>query len=83
MSNAIPIRRNGIRGARTGTVCKYDDLPRQYHGNVDTEPPFHRHPGDAPALSDDEIDAVIALFAEFDRWVSIPGVALTAVEESD
>ena len=39
---------------------KYDDLPEQYHGTVDAEAPFDRRPGDAPALSDDEIDDVVA-----------------------
>ncbi|WP_395700963.1 cytochrome-c peroxidase [Aquabacterium sp.] len=43
-----------------GRVRKFDDLPPRWHGNVSTEPPFDRRPGDAPALSDDEIDDVIA-----------------------
>ncbi len=44
-----------------GTVHKFDDLPPQYVGNVNTsEAPYNRRPGDAPALSDAEIDDVIA-----------------------
>lgn len=44
-----------------GGVNKYDDLPAVYHGNVDTiDAPFNRHPGDKPALTDDEIRDVIA-----------------------
>jgi cytochrome c peroxidase len=44
-----------------GTVNKFDDLPAAYHRNVNvTEVPYNRHPGDAPALSDAEIDDVIA-----------------------
>jgi cytochrome c peroxidase len=44
-----------------GTVKKFDDLPPQYHANVNTsEAPYNRRPGDAPALSDAEIDDVIA-----------------------
>jgi cytochrome c peroxidase len=44
-----------------GVVQKFDDLPPQYHGNVNrTEPPYDRGPGDAPALTDAEIDDVIA-----------------------
>ena len=44
-----------------GTVNKFDDLPSQYHANVNTsEAPYNRQPGDAPALSDAEIDDVIA-----------------------
>ena len=44
-----------------GTVDKFDDLPPAYRANVNTqEVPYNRHPGDAPALTDAEIDDVIA-----------------------
>jgi len=44
-----------------GTVLKFDDLPAKYHKNVNTtEVPYNRRPGDDPALSDDEVDDVIA-----------------------
>ena len=43
-----------------GSVRKFDDLPAAYHANVDVDPPFGGHPGDRPALSDDEIGDVIA-----------------------
>ena len=43
-----------------GTVEKYDDLPAAYHDNVNTDPPFDRKPGQAPALDAAEIDDVIA-----------------------
>ncbi len=44
-----------------GAVVKFDDLPPQYRTNVNTEEvPYNRHLGDAPALSDAEIDDVIA-----------------------
>jgi cytochrome c peroxidase len=47
--------------AADGTVKKFDDLPPGYHVNVNTsEAPYNRQPGDAPALSDAEIDDVIA-----------------------
>ena len=40
---------------------KFNDLPAQYHGNVNTsEAPYNRTLGDQPALDDDEIDAVVA-----------------------
>ena len=42
-----------------GTVRKFDDLPPEYHVNVNIEPPFNRHVGDKPALSEDEIADVI------------------------
>ena len=45
---------------RDGRVRIYDDLPVQYRGNVNLEPPFDRKPSDAPALSKAEIEDVIA-----------------------
>jgi cytochrome c peroxidase len=43
-----------------GTVQKFNDLPLEYRNNVNTsEAPYNRHPGMAPALSDDEIDDVV------------------------
>ena len=47
--------------AADGTVRKFDDLPAAYVRNVNvSEAPYNRRPGDAPALSDAEIDDVIA-----------------------
>ena len=44
-----------------GSVRKFDDLPARYQGNVNTsEVPYDRKPGQAPRLTDDEIDAVVA-----------------------
>ena len=44
-----------------GSVNKFDDLPVALHKNVNTsEAPYNRKPGDAPALSDAEIDDVVA-----------------------
>jgi cytochrome c peroxidase len=44
-----------------GTVNKFDDLPAAYRANVNTsEAPYNRRPGDAPALSEAEIDDVIS-----------------------
>jgi len=43
------------------TVNKFDDLPVEFHTNVNTtEVPYNRHLGDAPALTDAEIDDLIA-----------------------
>lgn len=43
-----------------GGVRKFDDQPPQYHANVNTtEAPYNRRPGQAPALSADEIDLVV------------------------
>jgi cytochrome c peroxidase len=43
-----------------GTVAKFDDLPAQYHDNINREPPFGGKPGDRPALSPAEIDDIVA-----------------------
>ena len=44
-----------------GSVNKFDDLPAPYRLNVNTvEVPYNRTLGDAPALSDAEVDDVIA-----------------------
>jgi cytochrome c peroxidase len=43
-----------------GTVRKFDDLPPQFHANVNVEPPFDRPAGASPALSGPEIDDIIA-----------------------
>ena len=44
-----------------GTVNKYDDLPKEFHGNVNvTEVPYDRKPGEKPRLNDEEIDALVA-----------------------
>ncbi|MGX1320352.1 cytochrome c peroxidase [Bradyrhizobium sp. USDA 377] len=49
--------------AADGTVLKYDDLPTKYHANVDvTDPPFDRHPGGKPAMTEqDEADIIAFL----------------------
>ena len=44
-----------------GAVAKFNDLPPEFRANVNTsEVPYNRSLGDAPALSDAEIDDVIA-----------------------
>jgi cytochrome c peroxidase len=42
--------------APDGSVSKFDDLPAQYHGNVDMQAPFGQHRGDQPALSDQDLE---------------------------
>jgi cytochrome c peroxidase len=46
-----------------GKVQKYNDIPPQYHANVDVaDPPFNRHPGDQPAMTaQDEADIIAFL----------------------
>jgi cytochrome c peroxidase len=44
-----------------GQPLKFNDLPPEYQANVNTtEVPYDRHPGDIPALSDSDIEDVIA-----------------------
>ena len=53
-----------------GTVDKFNDLPEAYKINVNTsEAPYERKVGEAPALSDAEIDDVIAFLQTLtDGW---------------
>jgi cytochrome c peroxidase len=46
-----------------GKVKKYDDIPAQYHVNVDaSDPPFNRHLGETPAMTaQDEADIIAFL----------------------
>jgi cytochrome c peroxidase len=43
-----------------GRVRQYDDLPRQYWVNLHREAPLDRRPGDAPPLTEAEIDDIVA-----------------------
>jgi len=44
-----------------GQIDKYDDIPKEHHGNVDiADAPFDRKQGDKPALDDAEIADVVA-----------------------
>jgi cytochrome c peroxidase len=55
---------------------KFDDLPARYRANVEMEPPFGRRPGDPPALTEAEIDDVVAFLQTltdgFDAGVALP-----------
>lgn len=42
-----------------GKVQKFDDLPKRYWANVNTEPPFDRKPGEKPAMNEAEIKDVV------------------------
>jgi len=50
-----------------GRVQKYDDLPARYHANVDVaDQPLDRKPGDKPALTDAEVQDIIAFLKALD-----------------
>jgi cytochrome c peroxidase len=42
-----------------GRTLKFDDLPEAFIVNVDVQPPFDRHAGNAPALSEQEIEDIV------------------------
>ena len=45
----------------SGKVVKYDDLPAKYQANIDVaDAPFDRKFGDKPAMTEDEINDIIA-----------------------
>ena len=45
--------------AAGGAVRKFDDLPPEFQGNVDTQAPFDRHAGDQAALSESDIEDIV------------------------
>ncbi len=55
-----------------GTVTKFDDLPAKYRGNVNVEPPFDRHPGDAPALTEQDRLDIIAFLQTLNDGYRVP-----------
>ncbi|HEX3602742.1 MAG TPA: cytochrome c peroxidase [Steroidobacteraceae bacterium] len=46
--------------AHHGSIEKFNDLPAAYLSNLDTQAPFDRRAGDAPALSEQEVEDVVA-----------------------
>lgn len=55
-----------------GSVDKYDDLPQAAKANVNMDPPFDRHAGEAPALTPDEIQDVISFLGTLTDGYSQP-----------
>ena len=46
-----------------GRTLKFDDLPAQYRANIDTEAPFGRRAGAAPALNEADIQDIVAFLS--------------------
>jgi cytochrome c peroxidase len=42
-----------------GRILKFDDLPAAYAANLDTQAPFDRRAGDAPAISPQDIEDIV------------------------
>jgi cytochrome c peroxidase len=54
---------------KNGVALKFDDLPMQYRGNADTQPPFDRRIGDQPVLSETDIKDIVAFLSTLtDRY---------------
>lgn len=52
-----------------GSVATYDDLPLPYRANLHKGPPFGGEPGGRAALTDEEVDAVVAFLRTLtDGW---------------
>jgi cytochrome c peroxidase len=63
--------------APDGGTKIFDDLPAAYRANIDTQPPFDRHVGDSPPLSDADIeDLVVFLETLSDGFKRRPGRTL-------
>lgn len=59
--------------AAGGDPRKFTDLPEIYWRNVETGPPFGRRPGETPALSDADIDAIVAFLKTLTDADVLPG----------
>ncbi|HMI73825.1 MAG TPA: cytochrome c peroxidase [Steroidobacteraceae bacterium] len=45
--------------AGDGSTFKFDDLPPAYAANLDAQAPFDRHPGEPPAMSEDDVQDIV------------------------
>jgi cytochrome c peroxidase len=55
-----------------GVVQKFDDLPKRYWTNLNTDPPFDRKRGDAPSLDEAEIKDVVAFLGTLTDGYKVP-----------
>jgi cytochrome c peroxidase len=46
--------------APDGRILRFDDLPTAYVANLDTQAPFDRRAGDAPAFSEQDVEDIVA-----------------------
>jgi cytochrome c peroxidase len=61
-----------------GSIHKYDDMPAGMPVNIDKDAPLDRAPGAPPALTDGEIDDVIAFLETLTDGYAMPGAPATA-----
>jgi cytochrome c peroxidase len=45
--------------AGDGSTFKFDDLPPAYIANLDSQAPFDRHPGETPAMSEEDVEDIV------------------------
>ncbi len=58
-----------------GVVAKFDDLPPRYRGNIDTEPPLDRHPGEPPAMSPQDVTDIVTFLETLTDGYGAPATA--------
>jgi cytochrome c peroxidase len=66
---------------RDGSVHKFDDLPPGYPLNIDHDAPLDREPGADPALTESEIDDVIAFLRTLTDGYEAVGTSSAGVAE--
>jgi len=62
-----------------GKVVKYDDMPKEYVKNLNTDPPFAPLPGNRPRLNAAEIDDIIAFLGTLSDGYAVPAAAKQAL----
>ena len=55
-----------------GRIVKFDDLPAAYAANLDTQAPFDRRAGDAPAMSAQDIEDIVVFLQTLSDGYSQP-----------
>jgi cytochrome c peroxidase len=61
-----------------GSIHKYDDMPDGFPVNIDKDAPLDRAPGAAPALTEAEIDDVIAFLGTLTDGYEVPNAPRVA-----
>jgi cytochrome c peroxidase len=62
------------------SIHAFDDLPPGYPNNIDHDPPLDRRPGDAPALSEADIDALLAFLQTLTDGYTVPRQSATTLD---
>lgn len=66
---------------KDGKVNKYDDLPADYHANVDkTDAPFDTKPDARPVLNDDEVKDIVAFLKTLNDGYKLEAVKTASAQ---